>query len=365
MDDVVTADFQSLIASGDIVNNPCHMVRSAVSTHGNGYYRSVNDDHDYIIEGDGSLTRFALSKWPLNDIRVSPTLSDTHVDYHVRAAKASCLGNIDRAPYSIAEDIAEIRETVRFLKNPAESLRNLHKEFYWKVSRFAKKNKVPRTKALANVWLTYRFAFMPLINSLSTIYDSLSAVDTKASRFVARGFSKTSPSNQADSYTIFSATHRNVFDHKIDEELDVTAGVLYEILKPRAAFAQKYGLRLKDIPETAWAVVPYSFMVDRVVNISQGLRGLTSLFDPNVKVLTGWTRYKKSQVTTLSWIREEGADGYTNTHIPDVTDDLSFIYHRDTWEPNVYDLAPVEKPLGLIKDITSIIDLLSLVVQRV
>jgi hypothetical protein len=121
----------------------------------------------------------------------------------------------------------------------------------------------------------------------------------------------------------------------------VHAGIWYEVDNPIVDWRYKYGLRFKDIPETLWAILPLSFMVDRMYNLSQTMRGLSSFLDPNLTILGAWTTTKVDTIETITWIGhvspivESVQEAYTDTIVKTTES-----YNRQTWEPVFTDLFP-------------------------
>jgi hypothetical protein len=101
-------------------------------------------------------------------------------------------------------------------------------------------------------------------------------------------------------------------------------------------------------------------MVDRLVNISASFRGVTNLFDPNVKTLTGWITTFNNTVkqTALTRVIETG---YTGSVTPDLIYEKAFTYSRSLWEPGLIDTIPVLNATGLVKSATRTADLVSLI----
>lgn len=52
--------------------------------------------------------------------------------------------------------------------------------------------------------------------------------------------------------------------------------------------AEKIGMRLKDLPVTAWNLVPYSWLVDQFVNVSTFIDALVNMSDPSITIWSGF-----------------------------------------------------------------------------
>jgi hypothetical protein len=105
-------------------------------------------------------------------------------------------------------------------------------------------------------------------------------------------------------------------------------------------------------------------MVDRLVNIQQGIKGLTNLLDPSIRILAASLAIRENLFQTIQatqWFVDNGCSQALNGGIrsTEVTD-----YTRFPWTPSVGDIVPGFTPGGLVKDATSVVDLMTLILQR-
>jgi hypothetical protein len=304
-------------------------------------------------DGDGSLSAAYWQQWGKIE-PIYPSCSDG-----ADLAKLRALANIDTTPYEFMEDMFEIRETIKFLRNPLHGLLKLSKAFKKDVSKLSLGDATKQAKAFANLWLEYRFAVSPLVRSAYGIADAMShPIPQRPKRRSARGFAKSS-NRGAWSPFYYPFT----FDCKNSIESEWKASILYEVANPLLNRGESMGLRFKDIPETLWAIVPYSFMVDRVANISDMIRGLTNLLDPSVKILAGSVVEKTNRKFSVRVISQDNSS-YAVSIDADVFHDDSFRYIRTVWEPTASDTLPPISVGGLVKDVTSTADLLSLILAN-
>jgi hypothetical protein len=368
MVDYVTPNFRKAIASGAIINNPVSYEKSSLQAEGGGFIRAVHpDDPENVYEYiGGSITQTGVTYcWNFSEVGHLNVDSTASVD----AAKFYAVANIDSTPYAFLEDTFEIRETLRFLRNPIGSLVKLSKEFKKVVKTKRKSKSVPHVaKAISDVWLEYRFAFSPLLRSVDDAIDYLHKDLAKTpERRTARGFSK---SELRKSGTFFGRTYNHVasptwhFDRSTQRRVEVRAGILYAVSNPVDGVRFDLGIRNKDIPETIWAIMPYSFMVDRVANISKSIRGLTNLLDPNVEVLAGWVVTKDDKQTVYR-LTDHVSGGWIIQTLGDNVRRKDFTYNRVKWSPTASDTVPPVDIGGLVKDATSIADLLALVYSNI
>lgn len=364
MTDVVVKDFRKRLSKGEVINNPCTKLKTSVYRSGGGTYHTVKDSNPAVwgnISGSGSLTAFIRAK-----VLNAPLLSvNLPVNDAEQAAKASALASIDKAPYAMAEDIATIRETVKFIRRPWASIEDLAVHYFRarKSLRFVQKrgSTLSRTpKALTELWLEYRFAFSPLVQTITNAFVSLS--ETSSRRYdtvhTAHGTVELEKSN-SDTY-INGINH---FKRGVVTKKTVRAVVQYRVQPPLREWQYKYGLRAKDIPETMWDLFPLSFMYDRILNIGDAVRGLTNFLDPSIVILGGTVSRKTETVQDISYVKQV-SPGWTVTISPDTDFFFTEEYVRGVWQPSVLNVVPPVLPGGLVKDLTSIADLAALLAQR-
>lgn len=365
MSDVVTDNYHKRSDAGEIINNPCNYIRNITESSGGGSYRSENPDGSVrqINDGNGSVTA-AMASYHGVDIRSLLTMSDEDRDTVKELSFHKAVGKIDSTPYAFLEDALEIRETLRFLRNPFLSLRKLARSFRKDAWGYMKKKRQrTRDKALADTWLEYRFAFSPLIQSSFNAYALLQdKTVTRPLRITARGWDSR---RTADNTVVVSNNGKFAwFSRKREVRYEAKSGILHAVSNPLADIQFKAGLRAKDIPEGLWAIMPYSFMVDRVLDISGGIRGIRGLLDPNVMILAGWTTARRTAVTSDQCI------GQDHPTIPvDVFGDTirtqEFEYDRQPRLPEIADVIPTLNVGGLITEASFIADLGALIVKNV
>lgn len=362
-EDVVTPNFNAKLRAGVVINNPCTRTKTVVHYTGGGSYYGeykTNPSLTNIVSGSGSITGFWLTYWPCPLKTASlPAIGD-----EVRQAQVKALGAIDDAPYAVAEDIATIKQTLRFIRKPGKSLADLSK-------RFAKMKQGLKTQykhgarrrsfesELSSAWLEYRFAFMPLTRSIVTVIDSLERPKRRYDRIQTAHGTVSSSKEEHDTY---GTTY--VYARSVKTERTVRAVVQYRTAPPLEEWRFKYGLRTKDIPELMWDLFPYSFMIDRVVAIGSSIRGLTTFLDPSIKILGATVSTTTLSTATRSVLSQTHAK-WNVTIVPDVRSDTTESYVRSLWTPTALDLVPPVLPGGLVSSITNTADLFALILKNV
>jgi len=362
MVDTVTPGFKKKIADGALINNPCSYSKVEKTGGGGSFFqtRTIPGGNTYTTSG-GSLTQFMLAHWPPSGARTASVSSITE-----DVAKAKALGNIDRSPYSIAEDIAEMRDTVRLLRDPLESIRHLTESLRRTSRRNPITNKVNNTvtRSAAEAWASGRFGYLPLYNSIGTIISSLGASgdprDAKQVILTAHGSCDDRNSVVDPDIRYTWSQGYDMYYHGHSKDVKSKAYVHYRLSNPVRDWRYKYGLRLKDAPETLWAIMPYSFLIDRVSNISTALRAVAAFSDPSIEILGGGVVTKLDTYEIYRFITES-SNGYTTIASGDDYVQHSFSYNRSLWTPRVLDAFVTSDFRGLVKDITSTVDIIALI----
>ena len=365
--DVVTSDFHSRIARGEIINNPCTITEDGTTSNGSG---------QVTHQPGGTLKFTATGAVSQNYATLAPDMwsgfATPSVPFDERTLKVKCLANIDNTPYAFGEDVLELKQTVRFLKNPVRETLELSRAYYraFRKRRIDKKtSRKTGRRVLANkveslavthskIWLQFRFAVSPLVRSSIDALDAYSAVvPTMPPRLSARS---TAASDSDDSLDLLVSNL--TFDRRITTERSGKATILYQVRNPIHDWKYKLGFRVKDLPTTIWQVMPYSFMVDRMFDLTSFSKGVINMLDPDVRILAGSYR-TKSEVWHHYALKDRSLSGFT-VNSGNMVSDKQFTYQRDVWNPTYSDSVPRLMPGGLIEDATKITDGLALIIAN-
>jgi hypothetical protein len=354
-------NFRRLMRSGAVVMNDCRLVNNTVKRSGGGVYHATRPGRISDVSGSGSLTTFYTTLLGASTKPI-PTINLTDLEWE---AMNRALANVDKAPYSVAEDAATIRQTLNYLRNPVRSFYNLAKQFERDLkglhSMYKRGNRRrPRLALISDLWLEHRFAFSPTVRSISNVISSLEGADRAHGSIKSAHGVATRPQAIARDEVLVS---QFTFRRESTNTAECKATVLYTSASPLREWQYKYGLRAKDVPELMWDLFPYSFMIDRVVDIGSAIRGFTNLIDPSVKILSGCVTLKQTTSASISCIKQV-ASGWTISISPDTDTYENFVYDRKKWTPTFANVIPPVLPGGLIRDATSIADLLSLGLQK-
>ncbi len=368
MFDFVTKNYRKLISQGSIVNNPCEYTRESLTQSGPGRQHTLKSDGTVEYTLDGPLT---IRYEELSGVDLWVDLPSELSGNGMPRAKQLAIANIDSTPYAFGEDSLELRETLRFLRNPVSSLVDVSRSYrkmydqlvYKRSKRYKGKVWTPKdfrevtTKAAADAYLQYRFALTPLIRSAMDIIDSYSTgKHIHPTRLTARGFSQ-------DSISDGGIKKEGVwtFDRNISIESEYHASIIYEVTNPIYDWKYRHGFRAKDWPTTVWQIMPYSFMIDRVWDITSFCKGVMNLLDPKVKILTGSERVKHTRTYTYACTDRDSDATWTRTVTGDTMTQKYFEYQRIPWTPSVSDTVPSTSLKTLTDSATKIADLTALI----
>lgn len=170
-------------------------------------------------------------------------------------------------------------------------------------TREAKKLPTDSVGAVATAWLEYRYAIRPLLGDIKNAITAIQKQLEYAKRQTARGKELRVYDDINIDYDDPSPSDRIlVEDLKIARKglVKASAGVLYAIERNIAALASILGL---DQPvESLYELIPFSFVLDWVVNVGEWLQSLTQT--SGLSLLSSWvtlTYVEEVAVTPLNW----------------------------------------------------------------
>lgn len=365
MDDVVTPGTMAAIKRGEVINQPLHKVKTLVYRSGGGslWRRRKLNGEVHTVTGTGSYTDYVRQTDGNVDLLTVPSLNALNTSTQLEAVKSMALAAVDKAPYAVAEDIATIREAYTFFRHPFKTLDILSKRYRTQrlgLLTYHRKRPRDKIKALSALWLEYRFALMPSARTICTVLNSLNRPTAKRYGKVLTAHGTSIIPGTISLASSFGA-HR--LFRTASAERTVRATVQYRVTPPLREWQYKYGLRFKDIPELMWDLFPLSFMYDRIWNAGNAIRGLTNYLDPSVTILGGTTSVKlvlNQSISFEAWI-DPSYDSIVRSDTDVFTTET---LDRTPWTPTGLDAIPPVLPGGLVKDLNSIADLASLILQR-
>lgn len=358
MTDTVTPGYHRIVREGGIVNSNCVYTKSGRRSTASFFMTVDKSSSPYTPEYQysGALLARMMDEATYGATLPYPTLPDVQ-----SRAKMLALANIDKTPYAFGEDLLEVGETLRFLRNPLAALSKLGSEFNheYLINRSWKRNRYDLLKAHASVWNQYRFAVSPLVRSIQDGIEAYTAkLPSYPERLSSRGIAKeTGSDSQSKQLWGFLNT-----TELVENEIDGKATILYTVSNPIRDWRFRLGLRVKDLPTTAWQIFPYSFMVDRLLDLSSFSQGVMNLADPSIKILAASYRAKVSGSKTY----KTAGSYHSRYHITadDTLTEEEFTYKRDVWQPSIVDTLPEFTPGRVVDSATKITDLFAIVATK-
>lgn len=182
----------------------------------------------------------------------------------------------------------EYRQTVAMFQQIGQKARTL--------SKMIRSGRVS-SQFFENGWLEYRYGWGPLVSDLKGFVELLNNLAKRHPRHTVRGYSSASDYWEETYNYDYGGMHA-VGKAKINEKIDVRAGVLYEDHMTDQDFINsRLGFSVYHAPETAWELIPFSFVVDWFLNVGDWLQAIRP--KPGVKILGSWVTY--FQVTTVEY----------------------------------------------------------------
>lgn len=249
------------------------------------YFRNIG-----AINPNGSTPAFSISKDYLET--VLPKSSD--IDVAVIKAR----NNVADRVASFGESLAELTKTLSSLGALAggisEFITAVEKKDYRKVAdslgipRKSRKHRraVMRYNKLgiptiSNAFLCWSFGLKPIINDMVSLCILMG--QGKPLRVVGKAFYpiKGSPTLHSTPCAVSYAGPAYTVHQKQVKKAGTYVRLDYQVSLEALRNLTSYGLL--DAPATVWAVMPYSFLVDFVLPVSEVLRSLTATYGLNFK----------------------------------------------------------------------------------
>lgn len=237
-------------------------------------------------------------------------------------ALVKAYAKMNEAPLLSGELMATFGQTVGMLRKPMHGMQSLLKKMIKYKNIRAGKTVKSTLKAQADAWLEYRYGWKPLLLDCETAIDLVHDVrDGVWKRLVARA-GESSDLNVLRPYSISSVKESTSLTSAGTVDIryagSANAGVIYQVSPgtPSDRLLQNLGLRARDLAPTIWELLPFSFVVDWTVNVSEWLQAVTP--NPDVTILGSWVTYKSTTDITKngSMIFKKPSPLGTDTTIP-------------------------------------------------
>lgn len=206
--------------------------------------------------------------------------------------------------------LGELRETLRMIRRPAESIANgltkylSHVEHRYKSLKWSKKSK-PTVKELnriaADTWLESAFGWSPLIADLEGAAKALAKLGEEEHyssfmEFSNQQWEATEPSvsSPASYPEIRVLTHSKLmYEAEVKYYGQVKVGA---VTPDVSGIGNRLGFNPRAILPTAWELIPGSFLVDYVVNVGEVLEAACMSFEDVAWIAKGTKQKATRQI---------------------------------------------------------------------
>lgn len=298
--DVVIPNYHARSAKGEIFNNPMSsskIERSVeMGTFVGGWHYKVGDlpGHRHCPEWYRENVPGAPGALNAHGVQVGHLGHDINVQNLIDDAGTQAYAAIDNPTFDGGVFIAELRETISFLRNPLRAFNDALRE-----SRIRKnRNRFGRSKILGSFlrdnWLSYRYGFRPIVKDIedAAVAVAQTVLNEKPKRKTARG---TSSDNQRQASSgVCPNDSRYDYQMETSTAIEVRAGVLYEFFRSPDTF----GTDWVRAPVAAWEAIPYSFVIDRFFNVGSFVEAIVP--KAGIRHLSAWTTVTRTQETQRS-----------------------------------------------------------------
>lgn len=171
--------------------------------------------------------------------------------------------------------LAEAKETIQLLTSPAtflvKQLKRLKRPRTLRPQKLSRKLQSALQYA-SDAWLQYRYAIMPTISDIADISEKTTKVLTPKVGFrrVGGGVQGPESYNRVCGIVGFYTCY---FSRSVStgSEIRYISHLFYDIVDYAAAERNRLGLGASQIPSLIWELVPFSFVVDWVVDVGSWL----------------------------------------------------------------------------------------------
>jgi hypothetical protein len=193
--------------------------------------------------------------------------------------------------------VAELRDTIRGLRNPALGIRRGLDDYTRSATRNVRRSlggrSLPRTareldqlghrrasaarRALSDTWLEHQFGMIPLANDIADAYISGIRLSRRTPLVRFHGFGRAEyPVSETLATRVEDAvTLKWIVIRKLCYDVYITGAVRLDVDCPGSSKIEEFGFTCKDFVPAIWEAIPYSFLVDYFTNIGEVVNALS------------------------------------------------------------------------------------------
>lgn len=308
MEDWVVPGFAAKRDRGEIVNNPMSSTETSYEVGSSGVFCTYKDGTtigDYLEEGSYIVNS-------INMPVMSPVAIDIEniINYTMTNALAKCRTSGMKGIVALAE----MKKTLRMLTHPLDAIHSLL-EHIWQVRQAGETLRVekingevrsingrkvyrgkakyqgpgrvvgkpqetlliPISEAISGSVLANNLGLRPLLMDLEAFLKDI----PQAHQEERLTFRSTAEETQTDS--VSSAWDSGFLHHTLDtattHKVTVRSNVM---IRDKLSAPLDFGVSLHDIPDAGWELIPFSFLVDYVVNVGDVLGAWRAVFTQEI-----------------------------------------------------------------------------------
>jgi hypothetical protein len=345
MGDVVTPAFTAKKAAGGIVNSPMNQVIETTYGSDCGWKQSK-------LVGSTTYYGESTANWCIVGVGAPAHIGGFGIpDSWITEAATKVIAKLDESQLKITTNILKLKQNVALLGNVCQRLTQY-------INKFAYGSKGSKANVAATAWMEGRYGWRVFIRELEKILDAITRELAEVTRETARA----SVSGTIGELTVEGTIKAGVGEITCSTTTTATGRVRCGILHQDSVqtWADIVGLRLSDLPYSAWDLLPYSFVVNWFLNVDVLLRTLSAT---GVKRLAEWTIVETIHTTVRTHgILSPVAPGWTVTRQP-VGFESRVTVERTRW-PHVRNpgLVVKQSSFGFLEDLR-ILDTIALITQ--
>lgn len=239
-------------------------------------------------------------------------------------ALVKVLAKVNSSSLLSGEILSDMGRTIEMLQHPFKSSRDLLTKVFKAKRRYLKKSGSNLAQACSNAWLESRFGWGPIFIDMETIIDevhksrwNLSTTGRQVARAsVSESWSSDRPfvNAMADAGFYFPRYYTGAV--QTEESLTASAGIIFQSLDESTITRMNkiLGTRANDLLPTVYEKIPYSFVVDRFVNLGDWCQAIQP--NPYIKILGSWVSTKQDRRISTSasvWSGTSGGGSLTGS----------------------------------------------------
>lgn len=367
MEDTVTKDFRRQSASGAVVNNPLLSLK-AFNEASPG---KVSWSYRYNGVAGRPVGEYWTGYWDFPIVSASgrvtePVLTQsqkTEIDNFRSSAITESLAKVRRPEFQGAVALAEAHKTSRLLadalgelRKAVQALRSAAVAFEKKRIRQGFKRFKDLHDATSSMWLLGRYGVMPTIYDVQDLLRALRKVHSARETVRAK----------VHANLLYSTTHNSVeiqasaplggiayveYDTNDSIQVEVRASVMSQY---DSVATSDFGLSLLDTPAALWELMPWSFVVDWIINVGDYIDSLHLAAQRQhlCRSVTVTTTLSRQRVTTGAFRGPMWNNDWTVRHDAASMDYIAVVDKRRTpfdasdrrlvWQPRLTSLRLID-----------------------